>query len=379
MVIGISSAELFAPNITVRERVAFEMVKALQRADSTNQYVIFSKYSTPAGFSFAENFRFEQISSLGNGLGDQFALPKALYRNGCEVLLNLGFTGPLGLKIPHLYLLPSFWGSLIWDKLYGGSYFREDKQSFYRRYVSKRLINQCTKLILSSHYEKENLVQRFFSSINPRKLAVVQAGISKEQDLEVAKSQYKALCERYSLPEKYVLAIENSNSLSNIQSTLRGYKRMVDVLMVKTPIVIVGADEALVKATLGEDWLKANSEKLFLLNKLNEMEKALLFTGAQAYIAPAFYDKWCLHILDAISYGVPIVTSIQSSLSEVANGAAILVDPKNEVEISEAGRLILIDKKCLQGLAKKGLERATVYQWENTAQKLLALLQEYQH
>lgn len=378
MVIGISSAELFSPNSTIRERVTLAMVDALQKADTTNRYVLFSKYPRPDGLSFAENFSFKQISSLGNVIGDQVLLPKALQKNGCELLLNLGFTGPLGLKIPHLYLLPSFWGGFIWDKLYGGTDAKAERLSFYRRYVSKRLILKCSKLILSSHYEKENLVQRYWPEIEPQKLVVVQAGITKYTGEVEVNAQFVKLAEQYDLPDKFILTIDNSNYLSNITSVLLGYKRMVDVLMVKVPIVIVGAGKDMVTEVVGEEWFTKHADRFVLINQMKETDKSILFVGASAYIAPSFYDKWCLNILDAISFGVPIVTSIQSSLAEVANGAAILVDPKNEVEISEAGRLILIDKKCLLGLTKKGLERATVYQWENTAQKLLLLLLQYQ-
>ena len=378
MVIGISSAELFSPSSSIRERVTLAMVYALQKADKTNRYIIFSKYARPEGLSLAENFSFRLISTLGNVVGDQIILPRVLKKSGCDVLLNMGFTGPLNLQIPHLYMFPSFWGRFLWDKLYGVVEYRGDRQSFYRRFVSKRLIFASTKLILSSHYEKENLVQRYWPEIDAKRLSVVQAGITSNAGVPEVNRQFEKLAEIHGLPEHFILTFDDNNPLSNIATVLLGYKRMVDVLMVKTPLVMVGAKREMVQSVVGEEWLAKHSEKVFMVNKLKESEKSTLFVGALAYIAPSFYDKWCLDILDAISFGVPIVTSIQSSLAEVANGAAILVDPKNEIEISEACRRILIDKKCLQGLTKKGLERATVYQWQNTAQKLLSLLEQYQ-
>jgi len=328
MVIGISSAELFSPNSSVRERVTFAMVEALQKVDTINQYYLFSKYPRPEGLSFAQNFHFAQISSLGNVIGDQIQLPRALHRYNCEVLLNLGFTGPLKLNIAQLYLLPSFWGGFLWNKLYGVIDFKNDKLSFYSRYVSKRLITECSKLILSSHYEKDNLVQRYWPEIDSQKLTVVQAGITNYFNEIDLKSQYIKLVEQYNLPDRFILAIDNGNPLSNITSVLLGYKRMVDVLMVKVPLVIVGASKKMVITVVGEEWLTKHSKKILLIDQMKETEKSVLFVGASAYIAPSFYDKWCLNILDAISIGVPIVTSIQSSLAEVADGAAILVDPK---------------------------------------------------
>ena len=373
MVIGIAAAEIFTPNHGTRERVAKELILALVAVDSSNRYVLFSRHTSTDDFNGKERLKFVHVGGVSGWFWDQVALPKAIKREKCEVLLNLGLTGPLKPRIPHLYILPYYWGNLLWDSLYGFGNFSYNKPSLYERYVSKRLIYSCSKLILSTHFEMDNLVKRYFSDLPAEKLTVVQAGVT--QCDSITEMEVDQIQKKYNLSEKYILMIGSANPLCNTQAGIIGYKRMVTELSVRTPIVLVEISKAEVISHVGHEWFNENSEKFIFIKDITDREKTLLFKRAVAFFALSFYEKWCLNIMEAISCGVPIVTTSNSSLSEIAQGAAILVDPKNPTEVSEAGRLILIDKRCVFGLSKKGVERSMVYQWSNSAKKLIVLME----
>ena len=48
---------------------------------------------------------------------------------------------------------------------------------------------------------------------------------------------------------------------------------------------------------------------------------------------PSLYEGFGLPILEAFSYGTPVVTSNNSGMQEVAGNAAELVDPESEESI----------------------------------------------
>ncbi len=377
MVIGIAAAEIFSSINAPRENVAKEFVRALIAGDSSNSYVLFSRHVPSIEFSDRARLKNVRVGGISGWFWDQLALPKAIKREKCDVLLNLGFTGPLKPGIPDLYILPYYWGNMLWDSLYGFGNFTYNKPSVYQRYVSKRLIYSCNRLILSTHFEMDHLVKRYFTDLPTDKLVVIQAGVTQCESDSFTEAEVVQVQQRFDLPEKYILMIGNPNPLCNTQSVILGYKRMVKELTVRIPIVLVGVSKSEVISYVGKDWFSANSEKFILISQITGNEKTILIKGAILFFALSYYEKWCLNIMEAISCGVPIVTTANSSLSEIAQGAAILVDPKNPIEVSEAGRLVLIDKRCVLGLSKKGVERSMVYQWSNSAKKLIALMETF--
>jgi glycosyltransferase involved in cell wall biosynthesis len=73
-----------------------------------------------------------------------------------------------------------------------------------------------------------------------------------------------------------------------------------------------------------------------------------------------------------MTLGCPVVTSRTSSLPEVTGDAAILVDPRDSLEIAEAIAKVVADTGLRKDLIARGHERATLFSWEKTARETLA-------
>src|SRR6185436_3134905 len=55
--------------------------------------------------------------------------------------------------------------------------------------------------------------------------------------------------------------------------------------------------------------------------------KILLLKNAAAFVFPTLYEGFGLPVLEAMQLGIPVVTTNTTSIPEVANGAALMVDP----------------------------------------------------
>jgi len=64
-------------------------------------------------------------------------------------------------------------------------------------------------------------------------------------------------------------------------------------------------------------------------------------TGADVCLFPSQCKGSGIPLLEAATYGVPVVTSRTSSLTEVAGKAALLVDPLDVDDIAEAVRRLI--------------------------------------
>ena len=74
-----------------------------------------------------------------------------------------------------------------------------------------------------------------------------------------------------------------------------------------------------------------------------------------------------LPVLEAMSYGTPVVTSKDRSTEEVAGVAALTVDPLSVDEIAEALKLVLTDASVAKELGELGRERGKLFTWKAAA------------
>lgn len=77
--------------------------------------------------------------------------------------------------------------------------------------------------------------------------------------------------------------------------------------------------------------------------------------------------------LEAMACGTPVVSTNAASLPEVVGDAAILVDPHDVTQITDAMRLVLTQPALAAALRAKGLARAAQFSWERTARETIAV------
>jgi glycosyltransferase involved in cell wall biosynthesis len=78
-----------------------------------------------------------------------------------------------------------------------------------------------------------------------------------------------------------------------------------------------------------------------------------------------------LPVLEAFACGAPVVTANVTAMPEVAGNAALLVDPLNTAQLTEALHRVLCDEALRGDLVQKGYRRAGEFTWERTARKAL--------
>lgn len=89
---------------------------------------------------------------------------------------------------------------------------------------------------------------------------------------------------------------------------------------------------------------------------------------------PSLYEGFGIPPLEAMSFGCPVVSSISSSLPEVAGDAALYFDPKNPVDLVEKLKQLNDNPGLRKQLVKKGSERVKQFSWTDCAAKTLEVI-----
>lgn len=98
---------------------------------------------------------------------------------------------------------------------------------------------------------------------------------------------------------------------------------------------------------------------------------------AKGFVFISYYEGFGLPVLEAMKFGVPVVTSNRSSLPEIADDAAVICDPDNIEEIYRAYKKILEDSNFRTKLINKGYSNLKRFSWEKTAKQTIEILEKW--
>ena len=74
-------------------------------------------------------------------------------------------------------------------------------------------------------------------------------------------------------------------------------------------------------------------------------------------------------VLEAMSRGIPVLTSNTSALPEVSGDAALLVEPGDAESIAHALESLMENESLRTELIRKGLEHSSQFTWEKGVEK----------
>jgi glycosyltransferase involved in cell wall biosynthesis len=103
---------------------------------------------------------------------------------------------------------------------------------------------------------------------------------------------------------------------------------------------------------------------------------AARYAAADVFVALSEYEGFGLPALEAATRGVPLVVGRPPSLGEIFKDAALVVDPRDEVEIARAIERVLTEPGTRATLVEAGQALARRYSWAETARLTRAALAE---
>ncbi len=109
------------------------------------------------------------------------------------------------------------------------------------------------------------------------------------------------------------------------------------------------------------------SSRIVLPGRLSDDEVPALLRECDVFVYPSMYEGFGMPVIEAMACGAPVITTRSSSLSEVAGDAATLIEPKNEIELSEALSKLLSDEQLRKDFSARSIKRAKEFTWENCA------------
>jgi glycosyltransferase involved in cell wall biosynthesis len=123
-------------------------------------------------------------------------------------------------------------------------------------------------------------------------------------------------------------------------------------------------------------WGKAAPEGVEARGRVSPDELVSLYRRAAALVFPSLYEGFGQPPLEAMACGCPVACSNAASLPEVVDDAARLFDPKSVEDMAAAIEDVL---EAPEEWAKRGLERAKLFSWDECARRHEEVYREVGH
>jgi glycosyltransferase involved in cell wall biosynthesis len=207
----------------------------------------------------------------------------------------------------------------------------------YSPRVVPRVLHAARRVIAVSEFTRRELVELL--DIPAEKIRVVPNAVEEEFTYEGPAAE-----------GDYVLAVGTLEPRKNLDRLVEAVRR-ADV-----ELRVVGAR--------GWGGVEIGGNGVRWLGEVGDAELARLYRGARCVVYPSLYEGFGIPVLEAMACGAPVVTTRGSAMEEVADGAAVLVDARDPVEIAAGIERAAAER---DRLVAGGLERASAFRWDAVA------------
>ncbi len=243
--------------------------------------------------------------------------------------------------------------------------------------IQKMNLKRIDAIITDSASSKNDIIK--FANIPSSKIHVVYLAADNKYGILNTEYLIQNTKKKFNLPDKFLLYVGDATWNKNLPNLISAINRT------NYTLVIVG------KAFKEEDFDKSNpwnqslseaqslaklNKKVIALGFLNSGDLAKIYQAATAFIMPSFYEGFGLPVLEAMTSGVPVITSDKGSLKEVGGNAVYHVDPDSVDSIKDGIDKVMNNNKLREELSKKGLERARKFSWKKTAEETIKVYEE---
>ena len=342
------------------------LLRALLNLRSDHEFVFLYRNPALVGTYRGESGVEEVSLPAGSVIGwDQVAVPAAVRSHGIDLLFNPKYSIPLRAPCPAVwvchgldwYVMP--WASRLVDRL-------------SHRFLVPRYASRAAAILAVSEVTRRHVMQ--YLSVPPERVVTVYSGVDDVFRRPLEESRLREIRAKYSLPARFLLYAGAIYPPKNFTRLVRAYARVGPGRGI--PLVVAGGENRfLSEGELREPEALGIAEWVRWPGWVDHEDLAGFYALADALLLPSIFESCGLPVLEAMAAGCPVVTADRYGTKELAEGAAVLVDPES-VESIASGITRVLDEGTLRSeLIAAGRIRSRDFTWRRCATETLAVLE----
>lgn len=238
----------------------------------------------------------------------------------------------------------------------------------------QNILNNTDGIITVSNFSKEDISKTF--SYPKEKIFVTHLAAEEIYSPlnKFHSSQY--LKKHYGIDKDFLLYVGGFSPRKNILGLIEAFNLVKNSYKRDLKLVIIGTKGPSYEIYRKKvDELNLSSSVIFTgFIPIDDMP--IFYSASKALVYPSFYEGFGLPPIECMACGTPVIASNLTSMPEVCQDAALLVDPYDVDEIKENILTLLNNHKFYSLMIYKGLSHSSKFNWKKTAYNTLEV---YKH
>jgi glycosyltransferase involved in cell wall biosynthesis len=350
-----------------------EIVRALLRIDTTNEYVLiypgFGSAATRRG-QFRRHKNAVEIETSHSRVPfetywDQVVIPEVAQKYSLDVVFNPHLSVPIRgrfgkVMVVHnveYHTVPNVYTPRIYTWWF---------------MLEKFIVPAADRVISLSRVMTDDF--RKYVKYPIGQVRTIYHGVSDKFRTAVDPDRLAAVREEYGLPAEFILFVGNLYPQKNFGTLVRALDRVKKLIPHR--LIVAGRprykyeDDVQLIHELGLD------DRVDFLQFVPNDDLPAIYMLADCFVYPSLYESFGLAQLEAMACGCPVIGANAGAIPEVTGGAALLFDPHNAQELADAILKVTGEPEFRRDLVQRGRARAGEFTWQRTARETLAVFEE---
>ncbi|KKR21405.1 MAG: glycosyl transferase, group 1 [Candidatus Moranbacteria bacterium GW2011_GWA2_39_41] len=241
---------------------------------------------------------------------------------------------------------------------------------FYRlkflayRMVIHLAIVRAKRIITISQFTKKDIIDNYGKAVEKKIFVTYE---SAEDHCMFSAKNAQEILQKYAIIKPYLIYVGNAYPHKNLERLVSSFAQVLEKNS-QLQLVLVGKRDYFYDR-LRKLIVERKIGNIVLLSDISDHILDLLFHQSLANVFPSLYEGFGLPPLEAMSKGVPVISSDHPCMREMLGESAYFFDGLSVDSIAQAMLRIISDEKLRKELIEKGFEQTKKYSWKRMAQE----------
>lgn len=250
----------------------------------------------------------------------------------------------------------------------------EDQLKIYISYVKS--LKKYDLLFSISNTTKRDIIR--YSNISKRKIVNIYGDSERLEKKVVSPFEETTIKTKFNITKQFLLFVAGAGANKNVVSVIKAFKRAqsYNIGMDFQLVIVCELSRGVLNAWRSLVQYEDLAGRVVITGSVSDEELKTLYNIASWAVFPSLYEGLGLPVIEAWRHHLPVMTSNNSSLNEIAKGAAVLVNPF-EIESITEGLIRIMSMGHLERnfYIQKGIRRVANFSWHKSAAKVIKVLQ----